>query len=103
MNTAEPLTITSNTIARIMRLATLAHSSPDCERNLYVALQSLPAVEQADLMALYMLGRAGVRSFNVALANAQRQNASHIAGMLAEKTNLTTCLNAGLKRYHRQS
>ena len=54
-------------------------------------------------MALYMLGRAGVRSFNVALANAQRQNASHIAGMLAEKTNLTTCLNAGLKRYHRQS
>ncbi len=103
MNKAAPLTIDTTTLNSITKLATAAKGDPDGERKLYFLLARLTPEEQAEVYALYNLGRAGVRSFNKALSGAQGQNLEHVPGMLAEKANLATCLRAGIKRYRRQS
>ena len=95
MNTPEPLTLTTATIRRIKALAAAAQSSRDGKRELYIAIAGLSHLEQAELFTLYNLGRAGVRSFNVALAGANNQNPAHIAGMLAEKSNLAELAQSG--------
>ena len=96
MNTAEPLIISIEKIRHIKKLAAVAGENRECERTLYLALKELTVEEQAELLALVMLGRAGHDSFNVALASAKRQNPEHIAGMLAEKSNFATHLAKGL-------
>ena len=103
MNQAASLTIDTTILKDIISLAEVVKYNPQAERDLYFLLDRLAPQERAEVYALYNLGRAGVRSFNVALGGAQRQNPQHIAGMLAEKGNLAQCLNAGLKRYRRQS
>jgi Protein of unknown function (DUF3775) len=103
MKNAEPLRVTKATVARVKRLAEEARSSHVAEQDLYLALRTLPAGEQAELFALYTLGWWPRRSFNVAVAAARKQNPDHIADMLAEKSNLATYLTRGLKRYARQS
>src|SRR5438105_6862341 len=103
MKEALPLHISKQTIANIKRLAASASRCREDERALYFAIKALTVEEQQELLALVMLGRAGHRSFNVALAAAKHQNPDHIAGMLAEKSNLVTSLKKGLARYARQS
>lgn len=103
MHTAEPLIIPQADLARIERMAGAARGDRQAERDLYFAIKSLPADQQAELLALVMLGRAGHRSFNLALASAKAQNPAHVAGMLTEKSNLQASLTQGLKRYARQS
>jgi len=101
MKPSEPLTIESNTITKIKRLSRLAAQNPEDERQLYLAIANLSEPERTELYALYMLGRAGIRSYNVALTSAYNQNPQHIAAMLAEKRNLASCVNLGLKRHAR--
>src|SRR6266496_3935046 len=101
MKPSEPLTIDSRLIANIKRLSRSAAQNPEQERQLYLAITELSDQEQAELYALYMLGRAGFRSYNVALASAHNQNPQHVAAMLAEKRNLASCVNLGLKRHAR--
>lgn len=93
MNPFEPITITSESLALIKRLAARFDST-----GLELIINELPVEEQAQLFALYNLGRTSVRSYNVAGA---RRTAAHsnIAAMLAEKTNLATYLTKGLKRH----
>jgi hypothetical protein len=101
MKPSEPLTIKSSVISNIKRLSRLAPGNPEDERQLYLAIAKLNEQERAELYALYMLGRAGIRSYNVALASARNQNQQHIAAMLAEKRNLASCVNLGLKHHAR--
>jgi hypothetical protein len=101
MRPSEPLTIDSRLIANIKKLSRLAVGNPEQERQLYLAITELSDQEQAELYALYMLGRGGLRSYNVALASARNQNPQHIAATLAEKRNLASCMNLGLKRHAR--
>src|SRR6266480_5771477 len=101
MKSSEPLTIDSRVIANIKRLSPSAAQHPEQERQLYFAIANLNEQERAELYALYMLGRGGLRSYNVALASARNQNPQHIAITLAEKRNLASCMNLGLKRHAR--
>ncbi|SRR6266496_5016521 len=101
MRPSEPLAIENSTITKIKRLSRSAAQNPEQERQLYLAITELTEQERAELYALYMLGRAGIRSYNIALASARNQNPQHIAATLAEKRNLASCLNLGLKRHAR--
>ena len=103
MNQAIPLTINHQTIAHIKRLAGTASHSPEGGQALYGAIKALPVVEQAELLALYRLGQSRRTAFNQVAAAAKRQDPQFIAGQLAEKSNLVKFLNAGLKRYAKQS
>jgi len=98
MKSSEPLTITSSVISNINSLSRLAAQNPEDERQLYFAIANLSEQERAELYALYMLGSAGIRSYKVAFASARNQNSQHIAATLAEKRNLASCVNLGLKR-----
>jgi hypothetical protein len=101
MKSSMPLTIESSAVANIKRLARSAAQNPEDERQLYLAITELSEQERTELYALYMLGRGGLRSYNVAFASARNQNPQHIAATLAEKRNLASCVNLGLKRHAR--
>ncbi len=103
MKTAEPLEISAESPASIRRQANLARQSPAFERSLYLAIGCSTSEERAELLALYVLGRGGMRSYKVALESARNQPPERIAAMLAEKINFTQCLNLGLKRRRRHS
>ncbi len=103
MNQAVPLTIDTTVLTDIIAMAETAKGNPAAERDFYFSLARLTPEEKVDLYALFNLGRAGVRSFNVALSGAQEQNPQHIPGMLADNRKLAQYLKAGLKRYRRQS
>lgn len=88
-------------MTNIKQLSRSVPGNPEDERQLYFAIAKLNEQERAELLALYMLGRGGIRSYNVALSSARNQNPQHIAGMLAEKRNLVSCVTLGLKRHAR--
>jgi hypothetical protein len=98
MKTALPLKIPASVLSSILSRAKAARESEACERALYFAISDLTTDEKVDLLALYMAGRPGCRSFNVALASARNQAPERIAGMLADNPNLGKWLKLGLKR-----
>lgn len=99
MNIAIPLEISPQTLARIKSLARAALRSHEDEKALYFAIKSLPAAQQAELLALYRLGWSRRTAYNPAVAAAKRQDPQFIAGQLAEKSNFLKYLKAGLKRH----
>ena len=70
MNTAQELNIRTSILTDIIKMAIARNEKHENERALYFVLSNLPAGERTEVYALYNLGRAGVRSFNVALASA---------------------------------
>lgn len=66
-------------------------------------IQGLSRQWQIELLALYMLGRGGIRSFNLALKSAAKVNEAHLPDMLAEKGNLAELIRKGLSRHKRHS
>jgi hypothetical protein len=103
MRCRQKLTIPKTTLRSITTLVATAAGNREKESDLYCYLQRLKPHQQAELLALVMLGRTGHRSFNVALDAAKKQNPEHIAWMLAEKSNFHAHLTKGLKRHARQS
>ena len=101
MKRSEPLTIDSRLITNIKKLSILAVGNPEQERQLYCAITKLNQHERTELYDLYMLGRGGLCSYNVTLASAHNQNPQHVAATLAEKRNLASCVNLGLRRHAR--
>lgn len=103
MKTAEPLSVELERIEHIIELADEARGCANGERLLYYAIKDLTEEAQAELLALYTIGRSRRTSFNLALRGARRQNIQHIAGQLTEKANLAQQLRAGLQWYRKQS
>jgi hypothetical protein len=102
MKAAAPLTIEAKTLTKIKSLARRSKTSRMDETELYYLIKNLPIEEQRDLLALYDLGRPGIRSFNVARKSAANADINHLAGRLTGTPMFLESLKKGLQKFHDQ-
>lgn len=97
MNTAESLTIPEHALGNTKAVAEFVHQGAMPESVVHLNIARFTHGQHAELFALYMLGSAGVRSYNVGLASAKGKRPEHIVGTLAVNANVLQCVNAGMK------
>ena len=103
MKTATPLSIEQSVLEEILKLSKAPRRSPDSSGTILAIIYGLDDHEKRDLLALYMLGNAGYRSFNVARKAADGFPVPQITSMFEEKANLYKPLAKGLSRYRKQA